>query len=56
MKQHEKQTDMIILCFLSMLPAAYFICVSVLRHQIGVDTPVELIKPFLERMPFWVFI
>ncbi len=55
MKQYEKQNGSIILFLLSVLPTAYFICAFILRHKAGVDTPVELITPFLERMPYWVF-
>jgi hypothetical protein len=56
MKQHEKQTGIMILSLLSVPPTGYFICVILLKHQVGVDACFQAITPFLERMPFWIFI
>ena len=50
MKQSLKQNGITLLSFLLALPTAYFICISILKYEMGVDAPFDSIAPFLERM------
>jgi hypothetical protein len=50
MKQLIKPKSIAIISLLLALPTAYFICISVLKFELGVDAPFDSIAPFLERM------
>ncbi|HKO82069.1 MAG TPA: hypothetical protein VJU78_16795 [Chitinophagaceae bacterium] len=50
MKQSLKQNRITLLSLLLALPTAYFICISILKYEMGVDAPFDSIAPFLERM------
>ena len=50
MKQYAKQNGITLLSLLLALPTAYFICISILKYEIGIDAPFDSIAPFLERM------
>ena len=50
MKQSLKKNAITLLSFLLALPTAYFICISILKYEMGVDAPFDSIAPFLERM------
>lgn len=50
MKQYTKQNWITILSLLPALPTACFICIAILKYEMGVDAPFDSIAPFLERM------
>ena len=50
MKQYTKQNGIAIASLLLALPTAYFICISILKYELGIDQPFDAIAPFLERM------
>lgn len=50
MKQHVKLNGIAIISLLLALPAAYFIFISILKYEMGIDAPFDSIAPFLERM------
>ena|SRR5436190_22337486 len=50
MKQYLKQNGIAIASLLLALPTAYFLSISVLKYEMGVDAPFDAIAPFLERM------
>jgi hypothetical protein len=50
MKQYTKQNGIAIASLLLALPTAYFICISVLKYELSIDAPFDIIAPFLERM------
>ena len=50
MKQHARQNGIAIASLLLALPTAYFISISVLKYELGIGAPFDLIAPFLERM------
>ncbi|MFC0775883.1 hypothetical protein [Terrimonas alba] len=50
MKQYIKQNAVTALSFLLALPAAYFITISVLKYELGINSPFDSVAPFLERM------
>lgn len=50
MKQLIKPNIIAIISLLLALPTAYFICISVLKFELGVDAPFDSIAPFLEKM------
>jgi hypothetical protein len=50
MKQYIKQNAVTALSFLLALPAAYFITISVLKYEMGINSPFDSVAPFLERM------
>lgn len=50
MKQLIKPNVIAIISLLLALPTAYFICISVLKFELGVDGPFDSVAPFLERM------
>lgn len=50
MKQLIKPNIVAIISLLLALPTAYFICISVLKFELGVDAPFDSIAPFLEKM------
>ena len=50
MKQITKQTGITIVSLLLALPTAYFIAISLLKYELGVDGPFDAIAPLLERL------
>jgi hypothetical protein len=50
MKQYAKQNGITLLSLLLALPAAFFICISVLKYEMGVDAPFDSMAPVLEKM------
>ena len=50
MKQYLKQNGIAIASLLLALPTAYFLSISVLKYEMGIDAPFDAIAPFLERM------
>ena len=48
MKQLTKQNGIAIISLLLALPTAYFIVISVLKYELGVDGPFDSIAPLLE--------
>ena len=50
MKQLTKQNRLTAAALLLSLPTAYFIAISVLKYELGVDGPFDSIAPWLERM------
>ena len=50
MKQYAKQNGITILSLLLALPTAYFICISILKYEIGIDVPFDSVAPLLEQM------
>ena len=48
MKQLTKQNGIAIISLLLALPTAYFIIISVLKYELGVDGPFDSIAPLLE--------
>jgi hypothetical protein len=50
MKQVTKQNWLTAAALLLALPTAYFICISILKYEMGVNGPFDSIAPFLERM------
>ncbi|WP_276499984.1 hypothetical protein [Terrimonas pollutisoli] len=50
MKQYIKQNVVTALSFLLALPTAYFIVISVLKYEMGINSPFDSVAPFLERM------
>ena len=50
MKQLTKQNWLAAAALLFSLPTAYFIAISVLKYELGVDGPFDSIAPWLERM------
>lgn len=50
MKQLTKQNWLTAAALLLSLPTAYFIAISVLKYELGVDGPFDSIAPWLERM------
>jgi hypothetical protein len=50
MKQLTKQNWLTTGALLLSLPTAYFIAISILKYQLGVDGPFDSIAPWLERM------
>lgn len=49
MKQLIKQNSIAFASLLLALPTAYFICISVLKFELGIDAPFDTIAPLLER-------
>lgn len=49
MKQITKQNGIAIASLLLALPTAYFIAISVLKYELGVDGPFDTIAPVLEQ-------
>ncbi len=49
MKQLTKQNGIAIISLLLALPTAYFIVISVLKYELGVDAPFDAIAPLIER-------
>lgn len=50
MKPIAKQNWITWTALLLALPTAYFITISVLKYEMGVDGPMDAIRPWLERM------
>jgi len=50
MKQYIKQNGIAIASLLLALPTAYFLGISVLKYEMGIDAPFDTAAPFLERM------
>jgi len=50
MKQYAKQNGITILSLLLALPTAYFICIAILKYEMGIDAPFDSVAPVLERM------
>ena len=50
MKHYTKQNGIALASLLLALPTAYFICISVLKYELGIDAPFDSIAPLLERM------
>jgi len=50
MKQYAKQNGITILSLLLALPTAYFICISILKYELGIDAPFDSVAPLLEQM------
>ena len=50
MKQYAKQNGITLLSLLLALPTAFFICISVLKYEMGVDAPFDSMAPVLEKM------
>jgi hypothetical protein len=50
MKQYLKQNGIAIASLLLALPTAYFLSISVLKYELGIDAPFDAIAPFLESM------
>ena len=50
MKQYLKQNGIAIASLFLALPTAYFLSISVLKYEMGIDAPFDAIAPFLERM------
>lgn len=50
MKQYTKQNGIAIASLLLALPTAYFICISILKYEMGIDGPFDSIAPLLEKM------
>lgn len=50
MKQNTKQNAITIVSLLLALPTAYFICISILKYEMGVEAPFDTIAPFLEQL------
>ncbi len=49
MKHYLKQNAVTALSFLLVLPTAYFIFISVLKYEMGINSPFDSLAPFLER-------
>ncbi|MGZ5222329.1 MAG: hypothetical protein ACXWC7_19735, partial [Chitinophagaceae bacterium] len=49
MKQYAKQNGIAISSLLLALPAAYFICIAILKDELCIDKPFDAIAPGLER-------
>ena len=50
MKQYIKQNGIAMASLLLALPTAYFLGISVLKYEMGIDAPFDTAAPFLERM------
>ena len=50
MKQYTKQNGIAIASLLLALPTAYFLCIAILKYELGIDAPFDSIAPFLEKM------
>ena len=50
MKQYTKQNGIAIASLLLALPTAYFICIAILKYELGIDAPFDSIAPFLKKM------
>jgi hypothetical protein len=50
MKQSIKQNGIAVGSLMLALPTAYFLIVSVLKYETGIDAPFDTVAPFLERM------
>ena len=50
MKQYAKQNGITLLSLLLALPTAFFIYISVLKYEMGVDAPFDSMAPVLEKM------
>lgn len=50
MKQLTKQNRLTAAALLMALPTAYFIVISILKYELGIDGPFDSIAPLLERM------
>jgi hypothetical protein len=50
MKQLIKPNIVAIISLMLALPTAYFICISLLKFELGVDAPFDSTAPFLEKM------
>ena len=50
MKQYIKQNGIAIASLLLAFPTAYFLSISVLKYEMGIDAPFDAIAPFLESM------
>ncbi len=46
----QENSKLTVLALILVLPTAYFICISVLKYEMGVDAPFDTIAPLLERM------
>lgn len=49
MKQYVKQNAVTAISLLLALPTAFFICISFLKYEMGVDAPFDSVAPLLER-------
>ena len=46
----QKNRPLTWIALLLALPTAYFLCIAILKYELGFDAPFDSIAPFLERM------
>jgi len=46
----KKSNKLSVLALFLALPTAYFVCISILKYELGVQAPFDSVAPYLERM------